>query len=458
MNKLGENQLSTEIGRALAIVQLTSKHSGEIVEIDRTRNTWILVRVEAPGSASGDLFEYGPQWNCLETGEAVGGDGDTEYGKARIYEETNLINVEMQRVASKDSRVTLSDLGPDWGNQTQRIICPCISTELYEWRRCARVSTLGELFFLLGEEWPASTIYQFYRTLRVIALKRRKTDSATSKGPASGSPGLTGSSLQAATIRKAFTCNKDLIIEEYVAVQGLDKQLLADNSQRDSLYNEAVLYIHMILLRDMRPPWLLHTFPQALPGEGLLSQYTRPSFLQWEADDLIHVFGVEVTLLLHKVAETVSLQCSGAIARPLYVCTALKGQEHCMSMASMSSLLQQNTERGEYKCRDCMTCAPVSDSEPMRALHVYALVSTGSKSMTPLRMKSIRLLVSAPPESWAWGVGQFEKKKAATETAKPILMKDSSGKYWKYNANESSSIWFASGPFQSELSGIPLLS
>ena len=110
--------------------------------------------------------------------------------------------------------------------------------------------------------------------------------------------------------------------------------------------------------------------------------------------------------LLHEVTEAVSLECAGAIARPLYVCTTLKGNEYCMSMASMSSLFQQTEDRAEYKCSWCSKCTsstPDSGSVPMRVLLLYALVYTHSSFLTPLRMKSIRLLVSAPPESWAWG-------------------------------------------------------
>ena len=199
----------------------------------------------------------------MKHGGKVGGDGDSEYGKPlqQNTRELNEIHDEMTSVSKNDKRVSRSDLEPNWGAQTQRVECPCVSTTLYEWRRHTKVTTLGELFLVLGKEYPASTIYQYYRTLRVIALKRRQGDSVTKKG-SSGGYGMTGSSLQAATIRRSFMFNKDVVIEEYATLHGLDQKLLTDTSERDVLFNEAVQYIHMKLLRDMSPPWLVDSFPR----------------------------------------------------------------------------------------------------------------------------------------------------------------------------------------------------
>ena len=51
LTKVGHKQLTTDMGRATAIVQLVSKHSGEVVELDRFRSSWVL-RPVSPGSAS----------------------------------------------------------------------------------------------------------------------------------------------------------------------------------------------------------------------------------------------------------------------------------------------------------------------------------------------------------------------------------------------------------------------
>ena len=44
----------------------------------------------------------------------------------------------------------------------------------------------------------------------------------------------------------------------------------------DSLFREAVRYLQVCLLSDLRPPWADDRFPQALPGDATLSRYTRP--------------------------------------------------------------------------------------------------------------------------------------------------------------------------------------
>ena len=66
--KVGPEQLETEKGKAQAIVQLISKHSGEIVEVDSTRTEWVLLPV-LPGSASKQVPE---QWFCCHNGVPAG--------------------------------------------------------------------------------------------------------------------------------------------------------------------------------------------------------------------------------------------------------------------------------------------------------------------------------------------------------------------------------------------------
>ena len=56
MKKVGAAPLETEDGKAYALGQLISKHSGEIVELDMRRTSWTLQPV-APGCASADLPE-----------------------------------------------------------------------------------------------------------------------------------------------------------------------------------------------------------------------------------------------------------------------------------------------------------------------------------------------------------------------------------------------------------------
>ena len=52
----------------------------------------------------------------------------------------------------------------------------------------------------------------------------------------------------------------------------------------------------------MRPPWAADDFPQALPGEGVLARFIRPSYMQWNALQAPYLFGDEVMHKLNSAA------------------------------------------------------------------------------------------------------------------------------------------------------------
>ena len=112
-------------------------------------------------------------------------------------------------------------------------------------------------------------------------VKRHKSKSYA-PGSASASTGLTAGPLQPSNMKRNLcsdTTTKEYLVAEFCEATGLDKQPVTTQ-----LLGAAVRYMHKILLRDLRPPWVDHQFPQALPGEGVLSRFTRPSFLQWIDD------------------------------------------------------------------------------------------------------------------------------------------------------------------------------
>ena len=110
-------------------------------------------------------------------------------------------------------------------------------------------------------------------------------------------------------------------------------------------------YMQALLLRDLSPPWLDHKFPQALPGEGLLSSLTRPSFLFWPAQEVFKLFGAEVHGHFVGDAARVALEFAGVVARPLYKCTEVVDASNggiCMNVVSMSRFLKEKGGRPAY--------------------------------------------------------------------------------------------------------------
>ena len=97
-------------------------------------------------------------------------------------------------------------------------------------------------------------------------------------------------------------------------------------------------------MRDLRPPWLGHTFLQALPGDAILSRFTRPSFLFWPEDQTEELFGATVHAEFVQRAEEVDLEFAGIVARPLYMCVETVGPgtgDMCENVASMTEHLRQ---------------------------------------------------------------------------------------------------------------------
>ena len=122
-----------------------------------------------------------------------------------------------------------------------------------------------------------------------------------------------------------------------------------------------------------------------------------------------------------------------------------------MSVASMSYLVQQAAGRQQYRCAQCIADAeevPVSDSTPLRVLHLYVLVSARDGGLTPLRMKALRLVVEAPPDKWAWGEEPVTPPDPIL--AAPIRVDDRKGKLWRYNAQESDAIWCSACSYRGE--------
>ena len=342
---------------------------------------------------------------------------------------------------------------------------PCVGTKEYEWRRSGQVVTFGDLVKLLGKKRSIRAIYHFFRTLRIVATKR--PHDSVLVGAASGSAnvrvagltGTTGTTLQPANLIRALKTKKTQLVKEYALVMGLPEV----DETSDSLFREAVRYLQVCLLSDLRPPWAEDRFPQALPGGATLSRYTRPSFLLWEVARAFTLFGDEVMSKLANAAAEVSLEAVGVLGRPLYVCTARPHEnapEHlCMSTAAMSPLMQLSAARKHFLCAKCENKlrAPVSDSAPVRVLQLFITVEATDGQPTPLRMKPLSVVVEAPPDSFTWGsmnTNTFDWESVSkAEPTQFNIGRDSHGRNvvaYSFNSEASKAIWCSAGAFRGE--------
>ena len=92
---------------------------------------------------------------------------------------------------------------------------------------------------------------------------------------------------------------------------------------------------------------------------------------------------------------------------------------------------------------------PVSDSAPVRVLHLYALISTKGAGLTPMRMKAVRLVVSAPPDTWSGGVTVAPDLQGMS-MAYPARVTDRHSDFFRYNKKESDRLWSWSDCFGGE--------
>ncbi|CAK0818065.1 unnamed protein product [Prorocentrum cordatum] len=420
--KFSPNQLGDDDGPSNALVGLVNHNSGEVVERDGCRTQRCLRKV-APGIASAAQFDH-PQFWCVQ---AVDAQAQRE---AAAVNEGEDINPQVYM--------------PAWARQWSRVCVPCEAVETREWCRQSPITTLGELFWDLGRTHTAKAICAFYRTLRLVALKRDKNSStkassapgfASASRPAGSAAafGFTGSDLQAPGIRADYSCpatNREVLVEDYIEAVGLATANVSSKTKQELL-------------------------DEALPGDGLLSKFTRPSFLYWDASFLDMLFGTALGSDLNDQAVSVDYQLAGVIARPLYKCTqivdASAGAARA-NVASMSRLLRDTAGRARYTCKECAERKQGADETPgfpsvaLHALYLYPAVFGPDGEPAPLRaMTPHRVFAHAPPEKWGWGVERVQRHvvtqaNPAISTATPT--------WHTYNAEESEAIWIASSAYK----------
>ena len=257
MKKVPPGQLDTWQGRAQAITQLQTKHSGEVVELDPRTQGWRLLDINnVPVS---DRAASSEQVWCMPNGRTR---SNCEYEQFLLWYPTAYdcgYNASAEALYSQHQQcshevqhtgLSFDSFMPDWDEQWNRLQVPCARAPGYMWFRIGRVITLGELFLALGQVYTAKAIYAFYRTLRIVVLKRRK-DHSNKSGSASARTGLIRSPLQANRIKYSLCSDntiKNYLVAEYCkAVGHRDKRVTKQK------VDAAVRHMHKILLCDLNP-------------------------------------------------------------------------------------------------------------------------------------------------------------------------------------------------------------
>ena len=226
LSKFGLESLGTNRGQVQAIVGLVNKHSGEIVELDPRIGMWVLLK-SSEGFTSQN---YSEQWFCSPNG-AKADKRDPQFGF-----DPRVGRAEILRAVGQCDDVIFQHLHPDWTKQVHRILCPCVVPDSgMIWCRTATVVTLGELFLALGKQCTSRQIYALYRTLRIVAVKRRKGQG--------GKVGVSGSGVQASRSLGEPNTNGRQLCLEFAAATG--QTCLASGKQD---LNAAIrFFVHMFV-------------------------------------------------------------------------------------------------------------------------------------------------------------------------------------------------------------------
>ena len=394
------------------------------------------------------------QFHCFEDGRK----GMVLGAEAWMSQDARtLIRVEAQRVASANN-ICFRALLPNPAEQQFRVLLPICEPDSvsskYEWRLECHCTTLGQLILALGERYTASQIYFFYRTLRIIAVKRRKDHTSDNRARRVGSH---ASELKPAQIKQSHRTDRTEIVRQYLAITGQVIELPEpDTESFRVLFDAALRNVYAYVLQDMSPPWLSTFFGSGISGLGV---YTRPAFLQWSAEAAPHIFGPETATVFRRLCSRAGLAWAGIVARPLYVCTAAVSSDGasssnstniCMNCAAMSPLLETPSACA-HKAWLCKSCREVKREHPVipqRCLRMYALVQVGDGDSTPLRSRKLTALVSPPPRAFAWPRKPVAFDPPDEEVSPVITNNAKSGLTFAYSSGASEGIWLSARAFQ----------
>ena len=265
VKKLPRGQLDTLAGRAHAITHLVKKHSGEVVELDPRTQEWRLLNISAVPGPARTVSHH--QVLCMPDGCTRSQSQDkslSAYDCGYSANRDHLHNQYQQiRAQLGHPDLKFDMLLPNWKGQWNRLQVPCAKSDKYMWFRTGDVITLGELFLVLGRVHTAASIYAFYRTLRIVVLKRCKEHSHE-PGSASAYTGLTNGPLQASTMKRSL-CS-DRTTKQYTIKDCIEAKGRNTRTYTGRVLDAAVRHMHKILLCDLNPPGWSTNSPRLCQG------------------------------------------------------------------------------------------------------------------------------------------------------------------------------------------------
>ena len=171
--QFGEDTLGSERGRAQLVLGLVKKRTGELVELDLKHSGWQLRAVDPSFDSASLLRGTGTQWLCREGGvPAVRNDFQFGYPAGVVHIRRSMA-CQVRDMVGRHG-IGAPDLNAHWRFQIFRARAPCRWTHDFEWHRTGLVVSLGELMQALGKQFSAKEVHLFYRSLRIVALKRQK--------------------------------------------------------------------------------------------------------------------------------------------------------------------------------------------------------------------------------------------------------------------------------------------
>jgi hypothetical protein len=260
------------------------------------------------------------------------------------------------------------------------------------------------------------------------------------------------------------------LVAEYWKVRGgLADQPLAvpafGSDEWKDLFSKALCHVHVMLLRDMRPPFI-GTRPEMLASNSdtmsRLRVYARATFLKWDATVALTVFGTDIAQTFCERTSVYNLDFGGIVARPLYICGATAADSgpvsdspgdaataasFCQNVASMTPLLKFRGEQQQWRCASCAK-AGIPANASRRLLRMYPMVPT-AHSATPLRSKPLVVALCPPPSDFDWqhretSIGDSSSIDAV---AQPQVQYTSDGNFVVYSEEESKAIWLSSSSY-----------